>query len=88
DITNLSKDIVAEKNDAFIIDASITLRQLKRLLHWQLPELGPRTLSGIIIEYLGYIPPASCCLKLSQYQIEILKVSDNMIKTVRVRKIK
>ncbi len=41
-------------------------------------------MSGLIIEHLGYIPPADCCLTIENYRIEILKVSDNMVKTVRM----
>lgn len=84
DIADLSKDIIQQEDGSVIVDASITLRHLKRLLNWQLPMIGPRTLSGLIIEYLGYIPPAECCLQIENFQIEILKVSDNMIKTVRM----
>ena len=59
DIAALSKDITLQDNGSVIVDASITLRNLNRLLSWHLPLLGPRTLSGLIIEYLGYIPPDS-----------------------------
>ncbi|MBA4696566.1 MAG: HlyC/CorC family transporter [Legionella sp.] len=86
DIASLGKDILPQEDGAMIIDASITLRHLKRLLGWQLPSLGPKTLSGAIIEYLGYIPPADCCLQITSFQIEILSVQDNRIKTVRVKK--
>lgn len=86
DIADLSKDITKCHDGSFIIDGGITLRQLNRLLAWHLPSLGPRTLSGLIIEYLGYIPPAECCLKIDNYQIEILKVSDNMIKSVSIKR--
>lgn len=84
DISNLGKDIMYEEDGAVIVDASLTLRHLSRVLGWQFPILGPRTLSGLIIEYLGYIPPAQCCLQINKLQIEILKVSDNIIKTVRI----
>jgi Mg2+/Co2+ transporter CorB len=87
DIADLSKDISQQEDGSVIVDASITLRHLKRLLNWQLPMIGPRTLSGLIIEYLGYIPPSDCCLQIDQYQFEILKVSDNTIKTVRMLKV-
>lgn len=86
DIAALSKDITLEDNGAVIVDASITLRNLNRLLSWHLPLLGPRTLSGLIIEYLGYIPPADCCLQIDNYLVEVLKVGDNMVKSVRVLK--
>ena len=87
DIAALSKDILPQEDGSVIVDASITLRHLTRLLGWQLPAMGPRTLSGLIIEYLGYIPPAHCCLRIESYEIEILMVSDNMIKTVRMRSV-
>lgn len=87
DIAALSKDITQQEDGSVIVDASITLRHLKRLLNWQLPTIGPRTLSGLIIEHLGYIPPPECCLQIENFQIEVLKVSDNMIKTVRMLKV-
>ena len=87
DVAALSKDILPQEDGSVIVDASITLRHLMRLLGWQLPAMGPRTLSGLIIEYLGYIPPAHCCLRIESYEIEILMVSDNMIKTVRMRSV-
>lgn len=86
DIADLSKDIIQKEDGSVIVDASITLRQLTRLLGWQLPMIGPRTLSGLIIEHLGYIPPPDCCLQIDGLQIEVLKVGDNMIKTVRMFK--
>ncbi len=87
DIAALSKDIMPQTNGSFIVDASITSKNLNRLLSWHLPYLGPRTVSGLIIEYLGYIPPADCCLRIDNYQIEVLKVSDNTIKSVSIRKL-
>ncbi|KTD21480.1 HlyC/CorC family transporter [Legionella israelensis] len=86
DIADLSRDIVPQEDGSVIVDASITLRQLNRAMAWQLPSLGPRTLSGLIIEYLGYIPPADCCLMIEQYRIEILKVGEKTIKSVKIVK--
>jgi Mg2+/Co2+ transporter CorB len=87
DIAALSKDITPQSDGSVIVDASITLRNLNRLLSWHLPLIGPRTLSGLIIEYLGYIPPAECCLMIENYQIEVLKVGDNTIKSVHMTKV-
>lgn len=85
DIADLSKDINRQEDGSYIVDGGVTLRYLGRMLNWQLPALGPRTLSGLIIEYLGYIPPAECCLKIANFHIEILKVSDNMIRSVSMK---
>lgn len=87
DVAALSRDITPQSDDSVIVDASLTLRHLNRLMGWQLPMIGPKTLSGLIVEYLGYIPPAESCLTIDNYRIEVLKVSDNTIKSVKLFKI-
>lgn len=86
DIANLSKDITPQVDGTFVVDGSMTIRNLNRLMSWQLPLIGPRTVSGLVIEYLGFIPPSNCCLQIESYKIEILKVSDNTVKTLRIWK--
>lgn len=83
-IAEYSQEILPQEDGAYIIEASSTIRSLNRMLHWNLPLIGPRTLSGLIVEYLGYIPSANSCLKLENFYIEILKVSDNRIKNVKI----
>lgn len=84
DAADYSRDIVGQDDGSYIIDASITLRELKRHLALHFPDLGPRTLSGLIIEYLGYIPPADSCLVLNHVKMEILQVRENIIRSVRI----
>jgi Mg2+/Co2+ transporter CorB len=88
DIASLSRDIMPQEDGWLVVDASITLRQFNRLTGWQLPSIGPRTLSGLIIEYLGYIPPVHCCLMIENYQIEILKISHHRIRNVKMQLVK
>lgn len=87
DIAALSRDIIPQEDGSVIIDASITLRHLNRMMNWNLPLIGPRTLSGLIVEYLGYIPPAKSCLLIENYRIEILKISDNAIKGTKILRV-
>lgn len=87
DIAALSRDIIHQEDGSVIVDASLTLRHLNRMMSWNLPSIGPRTLSGLIIEYLGYIPPADSCLTIENYRIEVLKISDNTIKGVKMIKV-
>lgn len=86
DVADLSKEITPQEDGSVIVDGGITLRNLNRLMSWHLPFIGPRTLSGLVIEHLGYIPPPDCCLQLEQYRLEILKVSDNTIKSIHMWK--
>ena len=87
DIASLSQDITRLDDGRYIIDGSMTVRNLNRALGWQIPQVGPKTVSGVIIEQLGYIPPADCCLQIGSYQIEILKVADNTIKSLKIYRV-
>lgn len=88
DVADIYQDIIQKDNDEYLIDASISLKQLSKALNWDLPQIGPRTLSGLLIEHLGYIPAAdSCLMLLGEYQVTILRVSPQMIKAVRMKKI-
>ena len=66
-----------------IIDGTALLRDINRALHWELPLEGPRTLNGLLIEHLEFIPESPCCLTIGDYRIEILQIKDNMVRTAR-----
>jgi Mg2+/Co2+ transporter CorB len=84
DVADLNQDMVLLEDGGYLMNASLTLREVNRALHWNLPLIGPKTLSGLIIEKLGYIPPSECCLRLDDYLIEIMKVQDNLIRTIKM----
>jgi Mg2+/Co2+ transporter CorB len=48
-----------------------------------LPTEGPKTLNGLIIEYLETIPESGTSLKLFQHRLEITKLEGNVIKQAR-----
>lgn len=79
-----SNDITRIDNGSFLIDGSITVRSLNKALKWSLPTNGPKTLSGLITEYLETIPESPVCLTLENYRIEIRQIKDNMIKTAQI----
>jgi Mg2+/Co2+ transporter CorB len=79
------KDVHAEADGSFVANASTTVRALNRSMRWNLPTDGPKTLNGLIVEYLEMIPEPGTTLKLADYMLEVLQTGDNAIKTVRVR---
>ncbi|ARD21566.1 HlyC/CorC family transporter [Shewanella japonica] len=83
-ITTASEDIDIQQDGSFIIDATINIRDLNKEMKWDFSTEGPKTLNGIIIEYLEDIPDAGTTLTIDSYHIEVIDVSDNMIKTVKV----
>lgn len=84
DFADSSKDIQKENDGSIIIDGSATIRDINRSLEWQLPTDGPKTLNGLILEYIESIPQAGTGMRLAGYPMEILQVKSNMVKSVRV----
>jgi len=87
DTSSLHKDVHREKGGTFIVNASASLRTLNRKMGWTLPTSGPRTLNGLIIEYLETIPDPGTSLRVNDYSIDILQTGDNAVKTVRLKPI-
>jgi Mg2+/Co2+ transporter CorB len=52
-----------------------------------LPTSGPRTLNGLIVEYLETIPEAGTSLRINDYAIDVLQTGENAVKTVRLKPI-
>ena len=77
-------DVRRDDRAGYIVEASANIRALNRMMQWQLPTNGPKTLNGLILEQLEAIPKKGTGLMLNDYPIEILNTSENVIKTVRV----
>lgn len=85
--TNLSEetpDIHPQNDGSYLIDGGTSIREINRKLHWNLPTDGPKTLSGLLTEWLESIPESHVGLRLPNHCVEIIQVKDNIIKTVRI----
>lgn len=72
------------KDGSILVDGRITVRDLCRVTHWQLPMDGPKTLSGAIVEQLEMIPATGVGVRLAGYPMEIKQVSGNTIRLIQV----
>lgn len=81
---SLHRDVQPETDGSFLVAGSAPVRRLNRLLGWALPTDGPRTLSGLVVEYLESIPAPGTRLRLGAHRLEILLVADNMVRTARI----
>ncbi|WP_133406198.1 HlyC/CorC family transporter [Parashewanella tropica] len=79
-----SEEIIPQQDGSYLIDAGINVRDLNKEMKWDMPIDGPKTLNGLILEYLEDIPTERTSLRLAGYPVEVIEVADNMIKTVRV----
>lgn len=69
----------------YLIDASASVRDINRRLAWRLRTDGPKTLNGIIVEYLERIPDAPVCFEIDNYRFDVTKLSETRIEETRVR---
>ncbi len=76
--------ITKESDRSYVVDASANVRQLNRVMNWNLPTDGPKTLNGLIVEQLETIPESGTGVTVADYPIEILDASEHGIKRVRV----
>ncbi len=80
----LSLDIYPQDDNSFLVDGSITVRELNRVMQWDLSTDGPKTLNGLILDYLEAIPEAGTSLVLTNHPIEIVQMANNAVKMVRI----
>lgn len=84
DPSSLHQDFYQDTDGSYLIDGSTHIRILNRNLNISLPTDGPKTLNGLILEHMEFIPDAGTSLKIADYPIEIMQVKNNMIKTLRL----
>jgi Mg2+/Co2+ transporter CorB len=78
-------EIHPQDDGSFFIDGTALIRDVNRALGWHLPTEGPRTLNGLILEHLEFIPEANLCIRLGDYLFETLQIKDNMVTNVKIQ---
>jgi Mg2+/Co2+ transporter CorB len=84
DPTDLHQPFYQDDDGSYLIDGSTHIREINRHLNVNLPSNGPKTLNGLILEHMEFIPDAGTSLKLNNYPLEIMQVKNNMVKTARL----
>lgn len=73
-----------QRDGSVVVDGTITIRELNRLMDWQLPLDGPKTLSGLIVHFLEIIPEASVACRIAGYPMEVVKADEHTIRLVQI----
>ena len=77
-------EVQPQSDGSYLVAGSANLKDLVRSFHWDLPIDGPRTINGLIIEYMETIPEPGTSLLLEGYPVEILQIQDNAVKVIRL----
>ncbi|RFA30871.1 magnesium/cobalt efflux protein [Alkalilimnicola ehrlichii] len=79
------KDVHRQKDGSYLAEGSASVRELNRLLDWDLPTNGPKTLNGVILEHLEYIPEPGTSLLVNGYPVTIVQTKDNRVKMAQIQ---
>ncbi len=83
-ITDLKKMIQVQADGSYLVDGMLPVREFNRLVNWDLPVKGPRTINGLITEHLEALPRTGTGLLIAKYPIEIIEVRANRVKAARI----
>lgn len=75
-------------NDWYLIEGGASIRDVNRQLAWELPTDGPKTINGLMMEYLENIPKGHISFIIDDYVFETTEISNTMISCAKVRLIK
>jgi Mg2+/Co2+ transporter CorB len=78
------EDIVKESDKTFLVNGTANIREMNRVMNWNLPTDGAKTLNGLILEYLETIPESGTELKVEGYPIEIIETRENRVQLARI----
>lgn len=84
DATATVREIHPQEDGSYLVDGSASIRELNKLMGWELPTDGPRTVNGLIIEHMEFIPEPDTSVMIAGYPLEVVQTSANAIKTVRI----
>lgn len=72
--------------DTYVVDGSISIRDLNRELHWNLPDDNASTLAGLIIYEAQTIPDVGQKFRFYHHRFEILQKKRQQLTRVKITK--
>jgi len=79
-----TSNIIKQNDGSYLIAGGTHIREINRSLDITLPTDGPKTLNGLILEYLESIPTPGTSILLSHHPIEVTKTQNNAVQMARL----
>jgi len=80
-------EIILQDDGSYLVDPRISIRELNSELKVKLPFDNAKTLNGLILEQLQSFPQHNVSLKIDPLVIEIIQVSKQGVKLVKISKL-
>lgn len=72
------------EDGSWLVEGSALVRHVNRKLGLSLPQDGPKTLNGLLLECLESIPEAGVSIKIGDIPVEIVQTQDRAVKVARI----
>lgn len=79
---NFDYEVTKGDDGSMWVDGAMSVRDINRQLNMELNTEGPKTINGLVTEYLGQIPSPGISVLIDDYPMEIRKTNNNVIKTL------
>jgi len=84
DLAAAQEEIKKQPDGSILIDCSINVREVNKSLNWSLPTDGPKTINGLITEFLEFLPEEGYGFRLHGYPMVVTSVDEHKLDWVRV----
>ena len=81
------QEVTQQEDGSYLVDPKISIRELNNIIKSDLPYGHAKTLNGLILERLQSLPQHNVSLKIESLIIEIVQVSKQGVKLVKINKI-
>jgi Mg2+/Co2+ transporter CorB len=84
DASDIIPEVQSREDGSYLVEGSANLRELEKNMGWELPQDGPKTLNGLILEHLEDIPESGTSMMINGYPIEVTHASENLVRRVAI----
>ena len=74
----------AESDGSFVVQGTVTIRDLNRELEWNLPDEEASTIAGLVLHESRRIPDVGQAFLFHGFRFEIMRRQRNQITLIRV----
>ncbi len=70
--------------DTYRVTGDTLIHEINYTAKWSLPEDGPRTVNGWVLDHLRRVPSGQTSINIENYRVEILEVVENAVKSANI----
>lgn len=70
--------------NTYRVNGNTLLHELNNTANWTLPEDGPRTVNGWVLDHLRRVPAGQTSITIENYRVEVVDIDDNTIKSATI----